>query len=191
MDADGNSTTTTRQHDADNSMGMRWPGTSRPSQPARKLLAIYLSDHYAGSTVGVELAKRAARHNAGTRIGVVLDDVVAEIEADRRALERLMASLEVEPSRVKRAGAFLAERLARLKTNGRLFHFSPLSRVVELEGLALGILGKLKLWEGLADVAALQGVAGLDLTDLARRARSQHHAVEECRRQAVEVAFAG
>ena len=66
-------------------MGMRWPGPARPSQPARKLLAIYLSDHHAGSTVGVELAKRAARHNAGARIGVVLDDVVAEIEADRRA----------------------------------------------------------------------------------------------------------
>lgn len=190
MDADGNSTTTTRQPDADNSMGMRWPGSARPSQPARKLLAIYLSDHHAGSTVGVELAKRAARHNAGTRIGVVLDDVVAEIEADRRALERLMASLDVEPSRVKRAGAFLAERLARLKTNGRLFSFSPLSRVVELEGLALGILGKLALWEGLAGVPALHGVADLDLAELATRARSQHDAIEECRRQAVELAFA-
>ena len=171
-------------------MGMRWPGTARPSQSARKLLAIYLSDHHAGSTVGVELAKRAARHNAGTRIGAVLDDVVVEIEADRRALERLMASLDIETSRMKRAGAFLTERLARLKTNGRLFRFSPLSRVVELEGLALGILGKLALWEGLAGVPALEGIAGLDLTELANRARSQHDAVEECRRRAVEAAFA-
>ncbi len=101
-----------------------------------------------------------------------------------------MASLDVEPSRVKRAGAFLAERLARLKTNGRLFSFSPLSRVVELEGLALGILGKLALWEGLAGVPALHGVADLDLAELATRARSQHDAIEECRRQAVELAFA-
>lgn len=191
MDADGHSTTTRDPEAGEAPMGMRRPGESRPSQPARKLLAIYLADHHAGSTAGLELAKRAARHNAGTRIGAVLDDVVHEIAADRRALERLMATLDVQPSPVKRVGAFLGERLARLKTNGRLFSFSPLSRVVELEGLALGILGKQALWDGLAGVPALEGVAGLDLADLAGRARSQHDAVEECRRQAVELAFAG
>ena len=191
MDADGHSTTTPDRDAAGAPMGMRWPAEPRPSQPARKLLAIYLADHHAGSTAGLELAKRAARHNAGSRIGAVLDDVVLEIAADRRALERLMEALQIQPSAVKRAGAFLGERLARLKTNGRLFSYSPLSRVVELEGLALGILGKLALWEGLAGVPALQGVAGLDLADLAHRARSQHDAVEECRRQAVELAFTG
>ena len=36
-----------------------------------------------------------------------------------------------------------------------------------------------------------QGIAGLDLADLADRARSQHAAVEGCRLQAVELAFAG
>lgn len=163
----------------------------RPSAPARKLLAIYLADHHAGSTAGIELARRAARHNAGTRIGMVLDDVVREIAADRRSLEQLMEALDVHSSPVKRTLAFLSERAARLKTNGRLFTYSPLSRVVELETLALGILGKLALWEGLAELPAMQGIAGLDFTDLAGRARSQHAAVEECRLQAVELAFAG
>ena len=32
----------------------------------RDLLAIYLQDHLAGSTPGVELARRAAAQNAGT-----------------------------------------------------------------------------------------------------------------------------
>jgi hypothetical protein len=190
MDADGNTTT----HDRDEvkpSMGMRWPSEPRPSEQALKLLSIYLSDHHAGSTAGFELAKRAARHNAGTRIGAVLEDVVREIAADRRTLEQLMESLDAQTSLVKRAGAFLAERFARLKTNGRLFTYSPLSRVVELEGLALGILGKQALWDGLVGVPELQGRAGLDLTDLANRARSQHAAVEECRRQAVALAFGG
>lgn len=172
-------------------MGMRWTNGARPSKPARKLLQIYLADHHAGSTAGVELARRAARHNAGTRIGVVMDDVVAEIVADRRSLEQLMDALEVRPSRVKQTLAFVAERAARLKTNGRLFSYSPLSRVVELESLALGVLGKLALWEGMADIPALQGIAGLDFPGLAERARSQHAAIEECRLQAVEVAFAG
>ena len=182
MDADGHATSTSPHATSH--------GAARPSQDAQKLLSIYLSDHHAGSTVGVELAKRAARHNVGTRIGAVLEDVLVEIEADRLVLERLMASLDVQTSPLKRAGAFLAERLARLKTNGRLFTYSPLSRVVELEGLAMGILGKQALWDGLAGVPALEGVAGLDFADLANRARSQHDAVEECRRQAVELAFA-
>jgi hypothetical protein len=190
MDADGHSTRPQVREGTEPSTAPRRPGESRPSPSARKLLAIYLSDHHAGSTMGLELAKRAASHNAGSRIGVVLDDIVREIAADRKTLERLMDVLEVRTSPVKRAGAFVSERLARLKTNGRLFSYSPLSRVVELEGLALGILGKQALWEGLADVPALEGIAGLDFADLADRARSQHAAVEECRRQAVVLAFA-
>jgi hypothetical protein len=190
MDADGHSTTTQDARTADARIGTLRPAEIRLSPDARQLISIYLADHHAGSTAGFELAKRAARHNAGTRIGVALDDIVHEIAADRRALELLMQTLDAHPSAAKRAGAFLGERIARLKTNGRLFSYSPLSRVLELEGLALGILGKLALWEGLAGVPALQGAAGLDFTDLANRARSQHDAVEECRRQAVELAFA-
>jgi hypothetical protein len=154
-----------------------------------KLLAIYLADHHAGSTAGLELAERAARNNAGTRIGTVLVDVAEEIAADRLALERLMAALDVRTSPAKRTAALLGERLARLKPNGRLFSYSPLSRVQELEAVALGILGKLALWEGLGEVEELRGVAGTDFAALADRARSQHAAVEECRRQAAELAF--
>ncbi len=159
--------------------------------PDRKLLSIYLADHHAGSAAGIELARRAARNNVGTRIGAVLDDVVAEIAADQGALEQLMDALAVPDSPIKRTLALAGERAARLKPNGRLFTYSPLSRVVELESLALGILGKLALWEGLTTVPGLDGVAGLDLAQLAERARSQHDAVEECRLQAVELAFAG
>jgi hypothetical protein len=170
--------------------GTRTGTEFRPSPSARKLLSIYLSDHHAGSTAGIELARRAAGHNAGTRIGVVLDDIVDEIDADRRALERLMEALDVQTSRIKLTMAVATERAARLKANGRLFTYSPLSRVVELEALSLGILGKLALWEAMADLPALAGIAGLDFPELAERARSQHAAVEECRLQAVEVAFA-
>ncbi|MDX6375816.1 MAG: hypothetical protein QOE98_119 [Gaiellaceae bacterium] len=162
---------------------------TRPSGEARKLLAIYLADHHAGSTAGLELAERAARHNAGNRIGGVLADVVREIEDDRRTLEHLMDVLDIPTSPVKRTMALLAERAARLKLNGHLFTYSPLSRLTELEGLALGILGKLALWESLERVPALQGVGGLDFAQLAERARNQHDAVLECRRQAAELAF--
>jgi hypothetical protein len=190
MDTERDTMTQDTGRSSDSGMGMRWGADPRQSEEAHKHLGIYLADHHAGSVAGLELAQRAAGHNAGTTIGRTLNEVVLEIAADQRTLEQLMRALNIETSPAKRAMAFVMERFARLKANGRLFSYSPLSRVVELESLALGILGKLALWEGLERVPALDGVAHLDFAHLAERARSQHAAVEECRREAVKLAFA-
>ena len=153
------------------------------------LLAIYLADHHAGSAAGVELARRTARTHLGTQTGIVLAQVADDIAEDRRTLERLMQVLGVRPSLLKVSIARAGELAARLKPNGRLVGSSPLSRVTELETLSLGILGKLKLWQGLAAVQLPPGAGGFDLQGLADRAEAQHAAVEGCRRQAAEVAF--
>ena len=50
-------------------------------------------------------------------------------------------------------GAKVAERLGRLKPNDQLSGYSPLSRVLELEGLRSGVQGKLGLWDSLAQIA--------------------------------------
>jgi hypothetical protein len=155
----------------------------------RRLLAIYLVDHHAGATAGIELARRAARSNRGSATGTVLARLAEEIAEDRRTLERLMRLLNVKPSPVKVVLARAAELGGRLKPNGRLVGYSPLSRVVELEALSLGIIGKLKLWQAFEGVDRLQGVGGFDFAGLAARAEAQHDAVEACRRQAAEVAF--
>lgn len=47
------------------------------------------------------------------------------------------------PARRFRGRCPVAEKLGRLKPNGQLHGYSPLSRVIELEGLYLGISGKL------------------------------------------------
>ncbi len=107
-----------------------------------RLLPIYLNDHLAGSVVGVELARRARASNAGTKLGEALAEICAEIEADRETLRAVMDRLQVAQSRVKPTGAWLAEKLGRLKLNGQLHGYSPLSRVVELEGLCVGVAGK-------------------------------------------------
>jgi hypothetical protein len=53
----------------------------------RRLLAIYLNDHLAGATVGVELTRRAARENTGSELGVFLREVLLpEIREDRQTL---------------------------------------------------------------------------------------------------------
>jgi hypothetical protein len=151
-------------------------------------LAIYLGDHYAASVAAVHLARRAARSNRGTRYGEVLADVAAEIEEDRQALEGIMERLHVGPDRAKAAIAWSAEKLGRLKLNGQLTGYSPLSRLEELEILALGVEGKLALWQALGRApnhGALEG----ELETLIKRARSQRRRLERQRLDAAPEAL--
>jgi hypothetical protein len=157
----------------------------------RKLLGTYLNDHLAGSTVGLELAKRARGSNEGNEYGAVLERISREIEEDRETLQRLMTSLEIKRDRPKVAAAWTAEKLGRLKPNGRILSYSPLSRLIELESLALGIAGKRSLWEALGEVADQD--ARLDATELkqlADRAERQRSEVWKLRGQAAREALA-
>jgi hypothetical protein len=156
----------------------------------RKLLATYLNDHLAGSTVGLELAKRARGSNEGNEYGEVLTRVAREIEEDRETLQQLMDALEIGRDRPKLLAAWTGEKFGRLKPNGRLFSYSPLSRLVELEALGLGISGKLSLWQTLAEVAAED--ARLDAAELARlaeRAERQRAEVSQLRLRAAHDAL--
>src|SRR4051812_716624 len=58
-----------------------------------KYLRIYLQDHLAGSTAGLELARRTRGANQGTEYGPPLAKIADEIEADRRMLQGLMEDL--------------------------------------------------------------------------------------------------
>ena len=140
--------------------------------------SIYLQDHLAGSTAGVNLARRCAAGTAGTPAGRTLAEVATEIEADRDELKRLMADLGVAGSRLKNAAAWLAERADRLKPNGRMRGEPALQRLHELETLSLGIAGKRALWEALRVAPEVAAAGHLDLDALAERARSQRERVE-------------
>jgi hypothetical protein len=153
-----------------------------------RLLSIYLNDHFAGAVVGVELARRASASNPEGQLGRDLAEVCGEIEADRETLRQLMDRLGVERSRVKPAGAWLGERLGRLKLNGQLRGYSPLSRLVELEGLCTGITGKAMLWRALE--RSLDTVPRFDFEALAARAVSQRERLEAHRLEAAATAFA-
>jgi len=156
---------------------------------SRKLLGLYLNDHLAGAALGLELVRRTARENKDSALGSFLADVLLpEIEEDRRTLQRLMGQIGIAPSRPKVAAAWLAEKLARLKLNGELWRYSPLSRLVELEGLAVGIEGKRALWLAL-EAARLDGLRGFDFQALAERAEFQRSRLEEHRLAAVTAAL--
>ena len=63
-----------------------------------------------------------------------------------------MNALDVHASPAKPAGAWLLEKAGRLKLNGQLRGPSPLSPLVELEGLEAGVSGKRSLWQVLGRV---------------------------------------
>jgi hypothetical protein len=140
----------------------------------QKLLSIYLNDHLAGSTVGVELARRSRASNEGPEYGALLESLTAEIEADRKSLLDLMERLDVGRDRAKEGAAWALEKAGRLKLNGRLTGYSPLSRLVELEGLWMGIEGKLSMWRALLAIAEDdERLDRLELEALATRAEEQ------------------
>lgn len=150
-----------------------------------KLLRIYLTDHHAGSTAGLELARRCLGNNRGTEYESFLRDLTRDIQEDRSELEALMGTLGFPSDRLKRAAALLAERLGRLKLNGQLTGYSPLSRLVELEGLKLGVTGKLSLWQSLKQVADHDSrLAVTDFDKLITRAEEQIERIEEHRLRA-------
>jgi hypothetical protein len=128
-----------------------------PLLPTTDRLAIYLNDHLAGATTGRELARRCARANRGTALGGFLEDLVREIEEDREELVRIMDRLGVGTDYPKVAAGWVGEKVGRLKLNGQLTGYSPLSRLLELEGLIAGVHGKLGLWRALREIAPGDG----------------------------------
>jgi hypothetical protein len=151
-------------------------------------LGIYLGDHYAASVAAVQLARRAAQSNRGTRYGEVLATIAAEIEEDRRSLKLIMQRLGIRPDPAKAAAAWSAEKLGRLKLNGQLTGYSPLSRLEELEILSLGVEGKLGMWRAL-ERGVGDGVPAAELQTLIKRALSQRRRLERQRLDAAAEAL--
>lgn len=147
-----------------------------------KLLGIYLNDHLAGAAAGLELARRTLGNNESTRYESFLRDLVEAIEEDKRGLEDLMTALGISHDRLKQGAAWMAEKAGRLKLNGQLTGYSPLSRLVEFEGLLLGVAGKQSLWRSLEQVADHDPrLAVTDFDKLIARAEEQRESIEEHR----------
>jgi hypothetical protein len=152
-----------------------------------KYLGTYLNDHLAGSTVGMRVARRAAKENEGSDYGPVLERLAAEIDEDRATLQDLMKQLKVRRDPVKALTPAVAETLGRLKLNDELTSYSPLSRLEELELLSLGVEGKLALWRALRPHVD----AAVDYDELIARATSQRRRLERLRVKAAAETFAG
>jgi hypothetical protein len=151
------------------------------------LLGIYLNDHLAGSTAGVELVRRLAA-TEGEWSGGVLRRLAEEVAEDRESLVRIMAALGIPVRQYKVLAGWVTEKVGRLKLNGRLLTRSPLSRLVELEAMRLGVEGKAAAWRTLrARAEHDKRLDAVQLKGLLDRALRQSETLENFRmRAAVE-----
>ncbi|MFC4002659.1 hypothetical protein ACFS2C_04105 [Prauserella oleivorans] len=157
-----------------------------------KFLGIYLKDQLALGVLWRELARRAERNNRGSQAGEALARVAMGIAEDVDTFRTIMRRLGVRPNPAKTAGAVAAERLGRLKLNGRLRTYSMLSRFVELEILTMGIQGKKQLWTTLRDLAGLATrLPDIDFDHLIARAERQRAELEPFRTSVGTQAFRG
>ena len=154
------------------------------------MLAIYLNDHLAAATAARDLARRAAGSNRGSPYGTVLDRLAGEIEEDRKTLLEVMHAMGARVDQIKLLVARGGEKLGRLKLNGKLVGYSPLSRLEEIELLMLGVTGKFALWRSLAALAPREPrLEPFDFALLARRAEGQREELEAHRLRAAAEAF--
>ncbi len=168
-------------------------GTKTAQSTRQDLLDIYLNDHLAGATAGMELVKRmASSAKPGSESDTVLTRLVGEITADRSALITIMTSLGIKTRGYKMFAAWAGEKAGRFKLNGHLLTRSPLSDLEETEVLRLGTEGKAAGWRTLRAVA--EHDSRLDtgqLDELLARAARQSDTLETLRVAVAEQVLVG
>jgi hypothetical protein len=155
---------------------------------SKEHLSTYLNDHLAGSVVALEVIDQLAEEAAD--LSSVLMETRLEIEADRAQLVDLMKHLDIAESRVRKAGAWLAEQVAEAKFGMDDRSGGLLGRLERLEALVLGIEGKLSLWRALEAASMTDsGLAFVDYKNLAQRAEQQRDRLESLRIQTARSAL--
>jgi hypothetical protein len=122
-------------------------------RPEASLLGVYLNDHLAGSTFGMELASRIVKAHRDWKDSDALDRFAAEVAEDRAELMEIMTTLGVPIRQYKVLLGWVAEKTGRFKPNGRLLERSPLSSLEEFEMMRLGVEGKGACWRALQALA--------------------------------------
>ncbi|MDT0464114.1 hypothetical protein [Streptomyces gibsoniae] len=159
------------------SAAARRVGTNRSD-----LLGSYLSDHLAGPTVGTRRAAHLARSLRGSPYGAALGTIAAEITEDRATLPAMMRKPGVPARRYKVLAGGALEPAGRLKSNGRLIGRSPLTTLLELELLRLGVEGEAAARRSLRRIAdSDRRLEPERLDQLIERAQRQLRVLEDLR----------
>ena len=155
-----------------------------------KDLDSYLNDHLAGSVSALELIAHWAETHKGKRLGIFFVEIEKEIKADQDALRDVMRTLGVEESKMRKAGAWAAEKVGRARMIIAGDEPGNLGLVLTLEGLIMGVTGKKLLWGSLA-AAKMPPLDSYNFEQLRRRAEQQVEQIEAERISAIRQAFGG
>lgn len=154
-----------------------------------KDLDSYLNDHVAGSVSALDLIAHWAEVHKGEQLGNFFAEMEREIKTDQKMLRDVMGVLGIEESKMRKAGAWAAEKVGRARLMIAGDEPGRLGLVLTLEGLIMGVTGKKLMWRSLA-ASKLPRLKGYDLEDLQRRAQQQIELMEIERISAVRQAFA-
>jgi hypothetical protein len=150
-------------------------------------LATYLHDHLGGAKAAVDLLEAMRDHQKDKPLGDFAANLLAEVQADRDTLQRLAEKIGGGSNVIKELTGWLGEKATRLKVAPD----SAFGTFEALEFLALGVRGKLGMWQAL-DVAAANDprLSGYEFKQLAARAETQYQQVEQQRMQVAKNALA-
>ena len=152
-------------------------------------LATYLNDHLAGSVGAVEILDRLIKEHEDQTIVSFFREMKEEIEVDQQDLRRMMGALGISESSVRKAGAWVAEKLSRAKLT---LGDKGVGFVQALETLALGIRGKEFLWRVMLEVRdSWPELQPFDFQRLLERAIAQAARMDEKRVQVARDLFRG
>jgi hypothetical protein len=129
----------------------------RPENP--RLLRAYLADHQQLHRAGRELALRVKGRERDGDLADLMGEVARELRRQELMAGAFLRQLGAGEPHVRLRLAVLAERVGRLKPNGRLFTPSPLAPVFELEVLESLLDMSARCWAALDHA----GVAEPDL----------------------------
>lgn len=147
--------------------------------PSHERLHLYLNDHLAGSITAIEMIDNVIEQHPGDRFGEFLRQLRVEIQADQEQLRDLIQKVGAEESTIRKAGAWVAEKLSRAKVGDA---GDSVELLQAMEGLVLGITGKKLLWRSLGAVEQnFPALQGIDFGELQRRADEQWQRVETLR----------
>lgn len=151
----------------------------------RQLIS-YLNDHLAGSVSAVELLDHLVKTHEEQPLAKFLQELRVDVVADQDVLKKIVQRFNANQSALRKAGAWLVEKVGRAKLSMAGQKKRQLGLVEALEVLVLGITGKQLLWRALnAAIGSSPLLRGVDLVRLEERAIEQ---IERVETQRLEIA---
>lgn len=149
-----------------------------PETVSADLLRLYLSDHLSGAAAGVGRIDRMAEDFMDTPIFPTLSTLAEEIRTERSFLEELIDSLGLDRMPYRQSVADAAEKVGRLKGNGRALQRSPMTLLLETEMMRSAVIGKKGAWQTVRQHSSLLGLPSSTFDRLTSRIDSQLEALD-------------